>query len=214
MSNWDKFNEAAERISRLEARLKEEDFSSYTLDALDFERDGLNKIWEKFESLYESCSIDPAEKKKETASIHTKFNQIQKISIRCVNLIARARRRINKEESSEPEPVGPKRGNSLPIQACEVEVFDGTYSAWPTFRDLFTAIYINNERLDPVAKLCCLFQKTTGDARAVNANISITAENFEVAWENLSKEYENRRVLFNEQMTALCFGSMPRGIRC
>ena len=63
-----------------------------------------------------------------------------------------------------------------------------------TFRDLFTAFYINNNRLCGVEKLSCLFQKTSGDAREVNRNISIVEGNFEIAWENLRTRYENKKI--------------------
>jgi len=36
------------------------------------------------------------------------------------------------------------------LPPCDTEVFTGDYLRWPTFRDLFTAIYINNQRLSPV----------------------------------------------------------------
>ena len=104
------------------------------------------------------------------------------------------------------------------MQPCEVSVFDGDYSSWSTFRDLFTAIYINNNRLCGVEKLCYLFQKTSGDARVVNRNSSIVEGNFEIAWENLRTRYENKRVLFNKQLHNLysmqaCPGENPDEIK-
>jgi len=53
------------------------------------------------------------------------------------------------------------------LPPCDTEVFAGDYLRWPTFRDLLTAIYINNPRLTPVEKLFYLNEKTSGDARNI-----------------------------------------------
>jgi len=50
---------------------------------------------------------------------------------------------------------------------CDAEFFTGDYLRWPTFRDLFTTIYINNPRLTPVEKLFHLNAKTRGDAHHI-----------------------------------------------
>jgi len=50
---------------------------------------------------------------------------------------------------------------------CDAEFFTGDYLRWPTFRDLFTAIYIINPRLTPVEKLFHLNAKTRGDAHHI-----------------------------------------------
>ncbi|XP_037811337.1 uncharacterized protein LOC119603392 [Lucilia sericata] len=64
-------------------------------------------------------------------------------------------------------------------------------------------IYINNSKLSPVQKLFYLFRKTDGEARDVNRNIALTAENFDIAWNNLKLQYENKRVLINGQLKLL-----------
>ncbi|XP_037810627.1 uncharacterized protein LOC119602901 [Lucilia sericata] len=197
----EKFIDAADEFIRFEARLKEEDFSVYTLEALDFEKSELNKLWEKFKIIYETY-VEGTVEKKEVISVQTKYSQIHKTHVRCINILARAKRRLPKEESSS-KSMAQKHVSSMPVQACDVEVFDGDYASWPTFRDLFTTIYINNDRLGPVEKLCYLFQKTSGDAREVNRNITVTSDNFNIAWENLKATYENKRILFNNQMNLL-----------
>ncbi|XP_059221541.1 uncharacterized protein LOC131996108 [Stomoxys calcitrans] len=93
--------------------------------------------------------------------------------------------------------------SSISVPPCGTEVFHGDYVTWPSFRDLFTAIYINNKKLSPVEKLYHLFQKTSGEAREINKNIPLTAEGFEIAWANLKSQYENKRILINNQLRIL-----------
>ena len=135
---------------------------------------------------YDELCITNSDNLKE---IHLKFVKLQKQNIRCINLLAKAKKKVLQEDATQiKETCAPKSG--LHVQPCEVNIFDGDYSSWSTFRDLFTAIYINNNRLCGVEKLCYLFQKTSGDAREINRNIAIVEENFKIAWENLRSRYE------------------------
>jgi len=58
---------------------------------------------------------------------------------------------------------------------------------WPTFRDLFTAIYINNPGLTPVEELFHLNAKTSGDAVS---NCPLTNDGFRSVWPNLTERFE------------------------
>jgi len=57
---------------------------------------------------------------------------------------------------------------------------------WSTFRDLFTAIYINNPSLTPVEKLFHLNAKTSGDAHNIVSSSPLTNDGFRLAWAYLT----------------------------
>lgn len=84
-----------------------------------------------------------------------------------------------------------------------MEVFSGDYLKWPSFRDLFTAVFINNSRLSNVEKLFHLNSKTSGDAKAIVSKAPLTNEGFDVAWRNLKQRFENKRILVNGQLRIL-----------
>lgn len=44
-----------------------------------------------------------------------------------------------------------KESNKLSLHSHDM--FMGDYLTWPTFRDMFTAVYILNKRVTPVVKL-------------------------------------------------------------
>jgi len=80
------------------------------------------------------------------------------------------------------------------LPPCDTEVFTGDYLRWPTFRDLFTAIYIKNPRLTPVKKLFYLNAKTSGDAHTIVSNSSLTYDGFRSAWANLTERFDTIHV--------------------
>ncbi|XP_070068071.1 uncharacterized protein [Drosophila takahashii] len=89
------------------------------------------------------------------------------------------------------------------LPPCDTEVFEGDYLKWPTFRDLSTAVYVNNPRLTPVEKLFHLKAKTSGEAKAIVAKSPLTNEGFDSAWAALRDRFENKRLLVNSQLKLL-----------
>ncbi|XP_073835532.1 uncharacterized protein [Musca autumnalis] len=92
---------------------------------------------------------------------------------------------------------------SFNLPPCDIEVFNGDYMSWPTFRDMFTAVYIKNSALSPVERLFHLNQKTSGEARDIVRRSPLTNEGFQLAWKNLSDRFENKRILINGQLKVL-----------
>ncbi|XP_059221682.1 uncharacterized protein LOC131996219 [Stomoxys calcitrans] len=92
---------------------------------------------------------------------------------------------------------------SFHLPPCDTEVFHGDYMSWPTFRDMFTAVYIKNSRLSFVERLFHLTQKTRGEARDIVQRSPLTNDGFHLAWKNLCARYENRRILVNGQLKVL-----------
>ncbi|XP_033240982.1 uncharacterized protein [Drosophila pseudoobscura] len=78
-----------------------------------------------------------------------------------------------------------------------------TLRQWPTFRDLFTAIYIENPRLAPVEKLFHLNKKTSGEAHDIVAQAPLTIEGFASAWSALRERFQNKRLILKAQLKIL-----------
>lgn len=203
MSIFEKFLRAADEVINFEKIISEEDFSSYSKEGLEFEKKELNKIWEKYKKLFEECSVDTVEKKKELVIVQTRHPQVRKAYVHCINTLSNAKDRIEKDNHENVNYMEQNICGSISVPPCDTSTFYGDYVSWPTFRDMFTAIYINNNRLSPVEKLFYLFRKTEGEARDINRNIALTNENFEIAWNNLKTQYENKRVLINSQLRLL-----------
>ena len=93
--------------------------------------------------------------------------------------------------------------HSFHVPPCDIEIFSGDYLKWPTFRDLFTAIYIKNSRLSKVEKLFHLNSKTAGEAKDIISKCPLTNDGFDLAWDELKNRFENKRILVNSQLRIL-----------
>ncbi|XP_058976757.1 uncharacterized protein LOC131801808 [Musca domestica] len=93
--------------------------------------------------------------------------------------------------------------HNLALPPCDTDVFEGDFHSWPTFRDLFTAVYINNARLSDIERLCHLVRKTTGEAREIVSKFPLTNRSFAPAWKALIETYDNPRLLVHNQLKVL-----------
>ncbi|XP_061389843.1 uncharacterized protein LOC133325030 [Musca vetustissima] len=123
----------------------------------------------------------------------------------------------NQAASSPIAGIGNPRGNSsfnvdppnsdmvhnLVLPPCDTDVFEGDFLSWPTFRDLFSAVYINNARLSDIERLCHLTRNTRGEAREIVSKFPLTNRSFALAWNALKATYDNPRLLIHNQFKIL-----------
>jgi len=81
--------------------------------------------------------------------------------------------------------------------------FSGNFAEWENFRDRFTALIIENKYLSDFSRMHFLATSLTGSAREVISSISITADNFSVAWKVLKTRFENKKRLIDLHIAAL-----------
>lgn len=91
----------------------------------------------------------------------------------------------------------------IKVPPCDTEVFHGGYEEWPSFRDMFTAVYGEHPKLSPVQKLYHLRLKVRGQAAIIVKKYKLCGENFSLAWEALKARYENKRILVDNQLKIL-----------
>ncbi|XP_073831530.1 uncharacterized protein [Musca autumnalis] len=91
----------------------------------------------------------------------------------------------------------------LNVPPCDTEIFTGSYEDWPSFRDMFTAVYIDHPQLSQVHKLYHLRNKTRGPAGDIVKRYPLSNDNFLLAWNALKSRYENKRVLVDKQINLL-----------
>ncbi|XP_070141568.1 uncharacterized protein [Drosophila kikkawai] len=195
------FIETSDRLSKFESQIFTASSSEPNLFTLKIRLDQIQSLWGKVEREYETASR-AALRDGGSGNLPLLQNKYE----HCYAVFERCAAKLNEDIARKSVPTAPptetfSRGCSLP--PCDTEIFDGDYLRWPTFRDLFTAIYVNNSRLTPVEKLFHLNAKTSGEAHAIVAKSPLTNDGFQSAWSALQDRFENKRLLVNSQLKIL-----------
>lgn len=104
--------------------------------------------------------------------------------------------------STTPAPAG-AFATHFAMPQISLPKFGGDILEWPSFKDLFTALAIRNQHLSNVQRLQYLKTNLTGEAAHLLRDVLITDANFNIAWESLTKHYENSRILINTYLRAI-----------
>ncbi|XP_062134788.1 uncharacterized protein LOC133844705 [Drosophila sulfurigaster albostrigata] len=207
-SALNKFIAATDRLSHFAARLNNVSTDSASLYTCQVRRDQMRALWDKVEKEYEACSCVMSDEMTtdELPTIQAKYDYCyilyEQWSAQLSEQIADASQALTPRTPVQP-PAVPFVSTGCRLPPCDTEVFGGDYTRWPTFRDLFTAIYIRNPRLSEVEKLFHLNSKTSGEAHAIVSKSPLTNEGFQSAWSSLTERFENKRLLVNSQLRIL-----------
>ncbi|KAH8321719.1 hypothetical protein KR074_005646, partial [Drosophila pseudoananassae] len=147
-----KFIATTDRVSQFEANIntpgaRETEVGSQYM--CEVHRDQIRSLWEKMKKSYESCSDLLAESDDNAATstvLESKYSYCYSVYSRC---IAQLREKIASKSTHTSVNVHTPASTGCRLPPVDTEVFAGDYLRWPSFRDLFTAIYIQNSRLTP-----------------------------------------------------------------
>ncbi|XP_065091455.1 uncharacterized protein LOC135712392 [Ochlerotatus camptorhynchus] len=89
------------------------------------------------------------------------------------------------------------------LPQIKLHTFNGNIDEWLSFRDLFMSLIHWKAELPEVEKLHYLKGCLQGEAKALIEPLSITAANYQVAWDMLLKRYNNSKQLRKRQVQAL-----------
>lgn len=85
----------------------------------------------------------------------------------------------------------------------EVPTFSGSYQNWTSFKDLFTETIHSNPSLSSAQKMQFLKTKVKGEAEKLIQHLSISSDNYSVAWEILNHRYNNKKLIFTSHINTL-----------
>ncbi|XP_036347852.1 uncharacterized protein LOC118757230, partial [Rhagoletis pomonella] len=194
------FIRLADAITEFESDYNSTPFEDQNKHALAIQQEELRAMWRKTKSAHEAL-INTDLTREDRLSVKAKNKSNFGCYMKCMAAIASDLEKLAKIEK-ENEDVSVREHN-IHLPPCDTDIFKGDYLSWPSFRDMFTAIYILNKRLTPVEKLFHLNQKTQGEAKEIVRRCPLTNEGFSTAWKNLSDRYENKRILVNTQLKIL-----------
>ncbi|XP_075157510.1 uncharacterized protein LOC142230767 [Haematobia irritans] len=187
---------------------------THTMFTVELRKEEIKGLWTKVKNSYEKFCVDcecTEEQEKEASEL---FRQCREAYITCAAGMGELSqsflsRSVLTSTCASPSGVtqqfSESRGNDhrLRLPPCTTEVFYGDYLSWPSFRDMFKAVYIDCQSITPVEKLFYLRQNTQGEALEIVKKSQLTNEGFQMAWNNLKDRYENKRILVNSQLKIL-----------
>ncbi|XP_036346175.1 uncharacterized protein LOC118755449 [Rhagoletis pomonella] len=197
----DKFIKLTDAVAEFEADYNDTAQIDHTKYTLTLQQEELKAIWRKVKTAYEELVHSDTLDAKGVSTVKPRYKSSYSVYLRCMSNMSDFQAKLVKGEK-DTEGVSVQEHN-IHLPPCDTDVFKGDYLSWPTFRDMFTAIYILNKRLTPVEKLFHLNQKTQGEAKDIVQKCPLTNEGFATAWKNLTDRYENKRILVNSQLQIL-----------
>jgi len=94
-------------------------------------------------------------------------------------------------------------GESLRLPMIQPPTFNGNLEDWASLIDTFNALFHNNSQLNDVQRLHYLKSSLSGPAADIVTNFSITSENYNVAYEELVRKYENKGLTIQTHIRSL-----------
>ncbi|XP_075151025.1 uncharacterized protein LOC142225133 [Haematobia irritans] len=193
--------------------------STQTMYTIELRKEEFKSLWNKVKNSYEKFNVDcecSEEQEKEASDL---FKQCREAYITCAAIMGQFSQSLSDRSvlsstvlstSQVSQQFRESRGHDhrLRLPPCTTEIFHGDYLSWPSFRDMFKAVYIDCQSITPVEKLFYLRQNTQGEALEIVKKSQLTNEGFEIAWSNLKDRYENKRILVNSQLKIL-FNLLP-----
>ncbi|XP_050685659.1 uncharacterized protein LOC126980084 [Leptidea sinapis] len=93
--------------------------------------------------------------------------------------------------------------DEVKLPRIQLPSFSGKYEEWQTFHDMFVSLIHRNEKLSAVQKLHYLKSSISGEPESLLRNFPTTERNYEEAWKQLTKRYNNKRYNTNAIMKVL-----------
>ncbi|XP_055623669.1 uncharacterized protein LOC129767075 [Toxorhynchites rutilus septentrionalis] len=81
--------------------------------------------------------------------------------------------------------------------------FDGDLNSWLTFHDSFSSLIHSSADIPCIQKFQYLPSALRGDALKLIGSLTITSDNYAIAWEALNKRYANKYLLKKKHLQAL-----------
>ncbi|XP_061402553.1 uncharacterized protein LOC133338395, partial [Musca vetustissima] len=174
----------------------------------------LNRLWSRINESYENVCVEcSVSKEREEAS--QLYRQCKEAYMSCAAQMGELSQSFVEQSAMSSTMASPNHipraerletsfaDHRLRLPPCTTEIFHGDYLSWPSFRDMFKAVYIDCRSITPVEKLFYLRQSTQGEALEIVKKSPLTNDGFENAWTNLKDRYENKRILVNSQLKIL-----------
>ncbi|XP_015120520.1 uncharacterized protein LOC107043500 [Diachasma alloeum] len=172
-----------------------------TLEELDGHKGIIEAEWSEYFQIYANLAeFLPPDHEYVNEMIHERATSTRR---QALMLIARLKGQLARKKDSISSSTDQSQANQL--KRLDIKPFDGKPEEWKEFSDLFLSLVGNVTSIPPVQKLVRLKGCLRGPAPALLSTFQAKDENYEKAWQKLTRKYEDPRLvaqsLFNRILT-------------
>ncbi|XP_055840326.1 uncharacterized protein LOC129907882 [Episyrphus balteatus] len=214
---------ASDQLVEFHADFKDKPSATFTVSLLEAFSAELSDLWSEFKLAYRQFMRTDDEELKRTSvnEVKAKYRSASNTYFICASSISDFLKSLQTSVSELPEKDSSlnfskieSSGHNIKVPACDTQEFHGNYLQWPSFRDMFTAVYINHSKLSDVQKLFHLRAKTKDHAFDI-VNKFKSSKDIKSLQSNINdaiialKSYEINVDSWNAILIFLCASRLP-----
>ncbi|XP_045537963.1 uncharacterized protein LOC123721905 [Papilio machaon] len=200
--------ELFERVSKAQINYKKTSKDRLTVTYIETKKEALDKLWESFLSNHNEivASVEKSDKSKLSyfaEDMYSEFENIYETYTVKLKDDLQIYQPTSFVRASNNQPSTVATSSYVKLPTIHLPRFSSGYENWQTFYDMFVSLIHNNSTLTAAQKLHYLKSCLTGEAEILLKNLSTTDVNYNEAWSQLVRRYNNKRFNTNEVMKRL-----------
>lgn len=103
--------------------------------------------------------------------------------------------------NNQNRPMHEHGERKMKLPAIEVPTFNGEYSQWRGWKNLYTTVVHNNVEYSSIEKFSHLKLKIGNEASEIVKHLDLTEDNYQRAWAEICERYDNERLLVSAELS-------------
>lgn len=175
-------------------------------------KEKIEEVWQEFNQVQSELELDEQNNSDELCNYRIDFEELYFKSVATANKRIQQeqnsiRTTLQREDSLKEENSNKESFRATPViklAALNVPTFTGLYTEWASFYDIYTSLIHNNDNLSTIQKFFYLRSSLAEGAADSIKNIETTSDNYNIAWTNLITRYNNKKLLVQTHVKAIC----------
>lgn len=163
------------------------------LNLLQRKYDNLIETWQKYDDVQSFLELHDAEHDEDRIIVE---NIVDNLCSKLQGLLNYNKRASSeKSSSSKTRSSCSNKNPSIVLPQIDLPKFNGQYENWLAFSEFFKVVVHENDSLTQIQKFHYLLSSLVGNAKQLIKNLSLTPDNYTVAWNLLQSRYANKRLI-------------------
>ncbi|CAB3238247.1 unnamed protein product [Arctia plantaginis] len=203
--------ELLENLKRAEKNYKKSPKDRIKAPYLETRLESLEDLWKAFKEGHKHVisKLTKDEDRDDSYFIEDTYEEFEELYIQYKSSLKEALQPfsvpsyVHRQTSTPVSDLEHSTKSDVKLPRIQIPKFSGRYEEWQSFYDLFSSLIHNNKSLSPVQKLQYLKSNLSGEPEVLLRNFTTTNANYDEAWNELEKRYNNKRYNANEFLRTL-----------